>query len=376
MRMFAQDGAFYRRIRVDETEDAEARDRLSILEGIDAMRERFSAAEACRAFGVSRATYYEWRKRLKAGGMSGLVRRSSRPRRHPGRQWTMDDAALVLGVRREMPWAGKARVAIEAAGRRPGRPLSTATVGRILAWGVETGRVRPCSFCEGRVRASRRRDFGDDSHAQRWTRDDWHRGVQADHMTLNLDGRTFKSFRAVCPRTRRQHARVYSRATSAVARSFLREVVEKLSPESVQVDGGSEFMGVFEDECAARALPLKVLPPRSPELNGMVERANRSERIECWSQHRGDLTCAALLTTPRRGHKVALHEPTPSPLAEPRVIPARRLPFATSSAASPPPSRSRRRPSSSIRMSAAKMAPRRPTARPGRALRSVVVATA
>ena len=291
--MFAQDGAFYRRIRVDETDDAEAHRRLSILEGIEAMRERFSAAEACRIMQVSRATYYEWRRRLKEGGLAGLVPRSSRPRSHPGRQWTASDAALVLGIRGEMPWAGKARIAAELASRRPERALSASTVGRILAKGVADGRVRPCSFCEGRVKARRRRDFGD-SHAERWTRDDWHVGVQADHMTLNADGRTFKSFRAVCPKTRRQHARVYSRATAGVARSFLREVVEKLAPAGVQVDGGSEFQGDFEDECEAQALPLKVLPPRSPELNGMVERANRSERIECWSQHQGELTCAAL----------------------------------------------------------------------------------
>ena len=113
-------------------------------------------------------------------------------------------------------------------------------------------------------------------------------------MTLTADGRSFKSFRAVCPKTRRQHARVYSRATAGVARAFLREVVEELGPAGVQVDGGSEFMGVFEEECEALDLPLKVLPPRSPELNGIVERANRSERIECWSQHQGELTCAAL----------------------------------------------------------------------------------
>ena len=293
MRMFAQDGAFYRRIRVDETDDAEARRRLRIVEGIEEMRGRFPAEAACRAFGVSRATYYEWRRRLKEGGVSGLVPRSSRPLRHAGRQWTMDDAQRVLDVRRDMPWAGKARVAAELAWRRPGRALSTATVGRILAWGVETGRVPPCSVCEGRLGPVRRRDFAD-GHAERWTRDDWHRGAQADHMTLRMDGKEFKSFRAVCPKTRRQHARVYSRATSGVARSFLREVVEKLSPERVQVDGGSEFMGAFEDECEALGLPLKVLPPRSPELNGMVERANRSERIECWSQHRGEVTCAAL----------------------------------------------------------------------------------
>lgn len=113
-------------------------------------------------------------------------------------------------------------------------------------------------------------------------------------MTPTADGKSFKSFRAVCPKTRRQHAKVYSRATSGVARSFLREVVEKLAPAGIQVDGGSEFEGVFEDECEALGLPLKVLPPRSPELNGIVERANRSERIECWSQHRGEPTCAAL----------------------------------------------------------------------------------
>ena len=59
--------------------------------------------------GVSRATYYEWRRRLKTGGVSGLVPRSSRPLRHAGRQWTMDDAERVLDVRRDMPWAGKAR---------------------------------------------------------------------------------------------------------------------------------------------------------------------------------------------------------------------------------------------------------------------------
>jgi len=73
MRMFAQDRAFYRRVRVDGTDSEEARRRLWIVEGIEEMRERFPAEAACRTFGVSRATYYEWRRRLKEGGVSGLV---------------------------------------------------------------------------------------------------------------------------------------------------------------------------------------------------------------------------------------------------------------------------------------------------------------
>ena len=121
MRMFAQDRAFYRRVRVDGTDDEEAR-AAWIVEGIEEMRERFPAEAACRTFGVSRATYCEWRRRLKEGGVAGLVPRSSRPLRHAGRQWTMADAERVLGVRRAMPWAGKARVAVElASGTRGGR---------------------------------------------------------------------------------------------------------------------------------------------------------------------------------------------------------------------------------------------------------------
>ena len=46
MRGFAQDRAFYRRVRVDGTDDEEALRRLSVLEGIEEMRERFPALGA------------------------------------------------------------------------------------------------------------------------------------------------------------------------------------------------------------------------------------------------------------------------------------------------------------------------------------------
>lgn len=39
-------------------------------------------------------------------------------------------------------------------------------------------------------------------------------------------------------------------------------------------------MREFEEACAALDLPLYVLPPRSPRLNGGVERSNRTFRDE------------------------------------------------------------------------------------------------
>ena len=156
--------------------------------------------------------------------------------------------------------ACKARIALDLAARWPDRALSEATVGRILRWAVKPR--------------------------------DRHVGVQFDHTAPHIDGKTRKEFRAVCPNTRPQRAKACSRATAGVARAFLREAVRKLDVRAVQVDGGSESVAAFEAECRGLGLPL--LPPRSPQLNGIVERANRTVRVECWSQCRGDLTCVAM----------------------------------------------------------------------------------
>ena len=49
---------------------------------------------------------------------------------------------------------------------------------------------------------------------------------------------------------------------------------------ALQVDGGSEFYADFEAECQRRKIRLFVLPPKSPKLNGAVERANRTHTEE------------------------------------------------------------------------------------------------
>jgi putative transposase len=55
---------------------------------------------------------------------------------------------------------------------------------------------------------------------------------------------------------------------------------------AVEIDSGSEFMAVpglvrgIELACADSKIPLYVLPPRSPKLNGRVERCNGAWRYE------------------------------------------------------------------------------------------------
>ena len=49
---------------------------------------------------------------------------------------------------------------------------------------------------------------------------------------------------------------------------------------AVQVDGGSEFAAELESHCQQRRPHLFVLPPRSPKLNGAVERTTAPTREE------------------------------------------------------------------------------------------------
>ena len=67
------------------------------------------------------------------------------------------------------------------------------------------------------------------------------------------------------------------------------ESLRSLDIGAIQVDGGSEFQAVFEEACQERDIPLFVLPPRSPKLNGHVERANRTHREEFYEVYDGDL---------------------------------------------------------------------------------------
>ena len=202
----------------------------------------------------------------------------------------------IPAPRRKYPFMGKAR--IHAMLARKGFKLSASTVGRILSRALASGAVPHVSFCEGRAKPKRRRRFA--KWAQRWKYGSKASKpgelLQIDHMTYSRDGQTLKEFRAACSVSKFMAARVYSRTTAGNARRFLLDILSELPFPlvSVQVDGGSEFKAAFEDACAELNIPLRVLPPRRPQWNGCVERANRSARPEFWSLYNGPLTVAAV----------------------------------------------------------------------------------
>ncbi len=107
--------------------------------------------------------------------------------------------------------------------------------------------------------------------------------VQVDTLDVRpLPGMALKHFTARDVVSRWDVVEAHSRATARTAAGFL-DALQARMPfpvRAIQVDGGSEFQAGFESECQRRGLLLFVLPPRSPKLNGCVERAQRTHTEE------------------------------------------------------------------------------------------------
>jgi transposase InsO family protein len=107
--------------------------------------------------------------------------------------------------------------------------------------------------------------------------------VQVDTLELRpVPGVVVKQFTARDVVSRWDVVEAHRRATSLVAAGFLDTLRARMPfrVRAVQVDGGSEFAAAFEQACRDRGLRLFVLPPRSPKLNGSVERAQRTHTEE------------------------------------------------------------------------------------------------
>ena len=94
----------------------------------------------------------------------------------------------------------------------------------------------------------------------------------------------------------------YRRATSITATQFLATWQRRMPVpiRAIQVDGGSEFAAAFEQACQQQGIRLCGLPPRSPKLNGAVERANRTHTDEFYESYTGELDLPTLRTAQRQ----------------------------------------------------------------------------
>ncbi len=112
--------------------------------------------------------------------------------------------------------------------------------------------------------------------------------VQLDTVFITLEpGKSIKHFTAYDPAAKWTVGQAFNHATATSAARFLDKLVRDMpfKVDAIQVDGGSEFMAVFEAACEDKGIRLFVLPPKSPKLNGAVERCNGAWRYEFYETY-------------------------------------------------------------------------------------------
>ena len=242
---------------------------------------RRNAALTCRHFAISRQTFYRWWRRYDPHDLSTLEERSHRPHRRRQPTWTPQLAERVLRLRLQYPRWGKDKLAVLLL--REGVRVSTSMVGRILTRLKARGLLKEAP----RTGVAVRRPRGPRPYALRKPKDYIAQQpgdlVQVDTLDVRpVPGVVLKHFTARDVLSRWDVLEAHTRATAATATAFL-DTLQQRMPfplRALQVDGGSEFAADFERACQQRGLQLFLLPPRSPKLNGHVERAQRTHTEE------------------------------------------------------------------------------------------------
>ncbi len=278
MELFSIAKGFYRLTRNAPPELSQKE--FDRLRAMTIYREAKDVKLVCDSFGISRATLYRWLKRFDPKDWTSLKEESRRPRRVRKPLWSRELVGAVKELREEYPRWGKDKLVVLV--RNQGYEVSTSTVGRILRHLKQRGELREP---KRRVISAQRR--GRRPYGVRKPKDysverpgDL---VQVDSLDVRpFPWITLKQFTARDMISRWDVIEVRGRATATTAKEFL-ETLEQRMPfrvKALQVDGGSEFYSDFEEECQRRRIRLFVLPPKSPKLNGCVERAHRTHTEE------------------------------------------------------------------------------------------------
>jgi len=249
---------------------------------MDFYRKSKNVALTCRHFGISRQTFYRWLKRYEPPDLTSLAERSPCPHHRRQATWSFSLERKVLTLRLQFPRWGKDKLVVLL--RQQGESVSTSMVGRILLRLKQRGQLveAPRPAVAGSRRALRFRPYAVRKPRQYAVSRPGDL-VQVDTLEVRpVPGVVFKQFTARDVISRWDVIQAHGRATAQSATEFLETLLHRMPfpIRALQVDGGSEFAAQFEQACQQRGLHLFVLPPRSPKLNGAVERANRTHTEE------------------------------------------------------------------------------------------------
>lgn len=233
-------------------------------------KEARNISKVCQEFGVPRSSFYRWKKAFEKGGIECLIRKKPIAKSHP-RQLPSEVVDKILHLRRTYH-LGPQRITWYLE-RYHGVETSCSSVYRVL---VRNGLRRL-------PRKVGRRAI----HTRRYAKQVPGHHIQVDVKFLTLktaDGKKIRRFQytAIDDATRVRALRIYRRHNQKNAIDFIDYVIEKFPfrIHTIRTDRGHEFQAQFHWHIEDKGIRHVYIKPRTPQLNGKVERSHRSDQEE------------------------------------------------------------------------------------------------
>ena len=229
-----------------------------------------NAAKACREFEVNRSSFYVWKKAFEMGGMNGLRRKKPIANNHP-RKLSQGVVDKILYLRKDYK-LGPERIKWYLE-RYHGIKTSESSIYRTL---VRLGMRRLPKNAPRRA-----------IHTKRYVKKVPGHHVQVDVKFLsfkNEEGHNIRRFQytAIDDATRIRALKIYQRHNQKNAIDFINYVIEKFPfrIHTIRTDRGHEFQAQFHWHVEDKGMRHVYIKPRSPQLNGKVERSHRTDQEE------------------------------------------------------------------------------------------------
>jgi transposase InsO family protein len=233
--------------------------------------ERGNVSKTCRYFGISRSTYYGWKQRYAQLGEAGLINSKPCPE-NPKLRVSAEVEEKVLYLRKTYH-LGPQRIFWYIQRYHKRLKVSDVTVYRILK---RHGINRLPRNERSRTVLTHRYEKQVPGHH-----------IQVDVKFLKLENREGKKVRrfqytAVDDATRIRALKIYNRHTQENAIHFIDHVIERFPfrIHTVRTDNGHEFQAKFHWHVADLGINHVYIKPRTPRLNGKVERSHRADEQE------------------------------------------------------------------------------------------------
>jgi len=247
-----------------------------------------NARLTCRHFGLSPDVFYRWKNRFNPYNLISLEDDKITRTPHKVRKPETDHAIVkrVKQIREEYPRWGKKK--IWKILDREDVKTTISTVGRTLTRLRQRGQLKEPAVVTARLqKIKRKRKPRFHALPRDWDYIPFNAGdlIQIDtvHIVFKQGYRRYQF--TACDYISRMTARCAAKTITSRSAAKIIDILAERLPfkiKAIQIDGGSEFKAEFELECQKRGIILFVLPPRSPKLNGMVERMQRTSREEIY----------------------------------------------------------------------------------------------